>query len=57
VAIAELFREVSELDELIAREAAAHHACADGREALLKLRRDADVVAVDVVGDNVCIDG
>ncbi len=41
---------------MIAREASAHHACANGGEAGLKLRGDADVVAIDVVGDDVLLD-
>ena len=38
--------------ELVAGEAAAQDGGADGGEAGLTLRGDADVVAVDVVGDS-----
>src|ERR1700722_9978371 len=45
--------EVGERNELISGEAAAQHAGAHRRQAGLLLRGDADVVAIDVVGDDV----
>ena len=57
LAVAVLVGEVGECDELVAGEAAVEDGGSDGGEAGLALRGDADVVAVDVVGDDVVVDG
>jgi hypothetical protein len=53
LAVAELVGQLRQCSELVAREATAEDAGADGRKAGLALRRNADVVAVDVVGDEL----
>ena len=55
--VAVLVGELGELQELVAGEPSAQDACADRRQAGLALRSDADVVAVDVVRDDVVSDG
>ena len=51
-----LLGEIGQLDQLLAGEASAQDACAHGGEAGLQLRRYADVVAIDVVGNHVLVD-
>ncbi len=57
VAVAELLGEVGEAEELVAGEAAAEDGGADGGEGPgWRLGGDADVIAVDVVGDLVLLE-
>ena len=53
--VAVLLGQVGQLDQLVAGEASAQDACAHGRQTGLLLRRDADVVAIDVVGNHILV--
>ncbi len=57
LSVAVFVGEVGEFGELVAGEATVQDGSSDGAEAGLLLRGDADVIAVDVVGDGVFGDG